>query len=1110
MDVGTWLRGFGLGHYEQAFRDNDVDARVLSSLTAEDLKDIGVVSVGHRRLILQAIAVLCAPPTSDDPVAVTAEPATPQAVLEPTRAERRRLTVMFADLVGSTALSVRLDPEEMREVLRAYQNKVTGEIARVDGHVAKLMGDGVLAYFGWPRSYEDEAERAVRAGLAIIEAVGKLCTLPGEPLAARVGIATGLVVVGDLVGEGTAREEAVVGETPNLAARLQGAAAPGTVVIAEGTRRLLGEVFTLRDLGPHQLKGFARPVTGFEVLGERPAGSRFEARRPGVLPPLVGRDEEFALLHQRWRQAVAGEGQAVLVVGEAGIGKSRLVRATLDMVEGEEHTVLRYQCSPYHTGTALWPVALQLASAAGLETADTEVAKVDKLLALLRKGANEADDALPLMAALLGVDVGKRYPAPDLTPLQRRTRTLAVLLGQLLGLAHQGPLLMVIEDTHWADPTTLELVGQALDRIGSASALILLTSRPDNQPSLGGHPRVNRLILNRLGRGPIEAIVARLASDRGLPAGVVDEIAARTDGVPLYVEELTKAVLEAGTAGAAVPESLHASLMARLDRVPEAKAVAQIAACIGREFAYPLLRAVSPLPEAELRTALSRLAAAELVFGLGEPPGASYAFKHALVRDAAHESLLKSERQRLHACIVRSLEEHFPETADVEPELLARHCTEAGLGEQAVEYWQRAGQRALARSAMAEAAAQLATGLTVLASLPGGIRRQRRELGLQLALGQASLAAKGFAAPETGRAYARASELCRELGEVPEFFPALYGRFIVHFQRAELAAAHQAAEELLRSAGERNDAAAQVTGHRIVGSALYHLGRLADSRDHLEKGLALYQPERDRSSASVYALDTSVVCSFWLVHVLLAQGYPDQAQVRMKHALAYARELAHPYTLAYALSVACILHGRHRPGAEAQAEAESLIALATEQGFPLPAAVGTVVAGWASVGEEPAEEAIARIRRGLAGYTGTGAELWVPDILSLLAQANGRVGRPADALELLAEALDRVDRTGGRWLEAELHRLRGELLLALPDPDPVAAEADFSHAITVARQQGARMWELRAAMGLARLWRDQSRLVEAHDLVAPICAWFTEGFDTPDLRDARALLGELR
>jgi predicted ATPase len=591
---------------------------------------------------------------------------------------------------------------------------------------------------------------------------------------------------------------------------------------------------------------------------------------------------------------------------------------------------------------------------------------------------------------------------------------------------------------------------------------------------------------------------------------VLGEIAARTDGVPLYVEELTKAVLEAGAAGAAVPATLHASLMARLDRVPGVKEVAQVAACVGREFAYPLLAAVSPVPEPELRAALDRLVAAELVFARGEPPEAGYTFKHALVRDAAHESLLRTRRQELHARIARVLEERSPGAADAEPELLARHCGEAGLAERAVDYWQCAGQRALGRSAVTEAVAHLTRGLEALAALPADTAHRRRELALRLALGQASLAAEGFAAPETGRAYARARELCRELGDAPEFFPALYGRFIVHFQRGELAVAHEAARELLEAAEERGDDAARVIGHRIVGSALYHLGRFAECCAHLEEGLALYEPERDRNSALVYALDTRVVCLFWLVHVLLAQGYPGQARTRMTEALAHARELAHPYTLAYALSVACIYHGRHRPGPEAREAADALVALATEQGFPLPAAVGGVAEGWALTGEGAVEEGIALMRRGLAGYRATGAELWVPDFLPLIAQAHGWAGRPGAGLALLAEALNWTEANGGRWLEAELHRLRGELLLVTPDRDPVAAETALRRALAVARDQGVRQWELRAATSLARLWRGQGRCVEARDLLAPVYGWFTEGFDTADLRDGRALLDALQ
>jgi class 3 adenylate cyclase/predicted ATPase len=1116
VDVAAWLRGLGLERYEPAFRGNDVDAEIVLELTADDLIGLGVSSIGHRRKLLAAIATLRNGASTRGTASLQHVPepaAAPVLAARSTEAERRQLTVMFVDLVGSTALAGRLDPEEMREVLRAYQDAVARKIARFDGYVAKYMGDGVLAYFGWPLAHEDEAERAVRAGLSIVETVPRLATPAGEPLAARVGIASGLVVVGDLVGEGGAQEQAVVGETPNLAARLQEVAGPGAVAIANATRCLLNQVFELRELGVMRLRGFAQPVPCFLVAGERAAGSRFEAHRAGQLPPIVGRDQELALVLERWCQAVAGEGQAMLLVGEAGIGKSRLVRAALDTVPGDEHVTVRYQCSPHHTGTALWPVSQQLGFAAGFEPADNEAARQAKLEALLRQSADDLGEALPLLAVLLGIEAGVRYQVPDLSPQQRRARTLAVLVEQLLGLARRRPVLVVIEDVHWIDPTTLELLGQALDRIAGARVLMLLTSRPDNQPSLGGHPHVTRLTLNRLGRGPTEAIVARLAGGQALPPELLVEIAARTDGVPLFVEELTKAVLEADAAGpdaGAVPASLHASLMARLDRVPEVKEVAQVAACIGREFAYPLLAAVAPAPETELRAALDRLAAAELVFARGTPPDSSYTFKHALVRDAAHESLLRAQRQRLHARIARTLEEQFPETVAAEPELLARHYAEAALAEQAVGYWQRAGQQALTRSAMAEAVVHLTKGLEALQRLPTGPERHLRELSLQLALGQASLAAKGFAAPQTGRAYARARELCRALGDVPEFFPALYGRFIVHFQRGELAVAHEAARELLRLAEERGDTAARVTGQRIVGSALYHLGRLVESRAHLEEGLALYDPERDRGSASVYALDSRVVCLFWLVHVLFALGYPEQAEARMREALAYARELAHPYTLAYAMSVACIFHGRQRPGPATRTAADTLAAFATEQDFPLPAAVGALVGGWALSDGGSTEEAIARMQRGLADYTATGAQLWVPDFLPLLAQAHGRAGQPGAGLGFLAEALERVEENGGRWLEAELYRLRGDLLLAPPDRDPPEAEACFWHAIAIARTQRARMWELRAATSLARLWQDQGKNAEARDLLAPVYDWFAEGFDTADLRDAQALLGLLR
>jgi predicted ATPase len=622
---------------------------------------------------------------------------------------------------------------------------------------------------------------------------------------------------------------------------------------------------------------------------------------------------------------------------------------------------------------------------------------------------------------------------------------------------------------------------------------------------------VTRLTLNRLGRGPTEAIITRLNHGRRLRHEVLSEIAARTDGVPLFVEELTKAVLEAGTAGpaAVVPASLHASLMARLDRVPGVKEVAQVAACIGREFAYPLLAAVSSLPEIELRGALDRLAAAELVFRRGVPPDARYSFKHALVRDAAHESLLKAQRQQLHARIARVLAEHFPRTIEEEPELLAQHCTEAGLVKQAVDYWRRAGQQAVARSAMAEAVTQLTKGLEMLERLPAGRERQRSELGLQLALGQASIAAKGFAAVETGRAYARARQLCRELGEMPELFPVLYGQSVFHFQRGELAAAHEVARELLRLGEAHSDAAAQVTGRRMIGSALCQLGRFAESRDAFEAAVGLYDPVRDRTSAFIYAIDSRVMCLSWLSHVYLILGHPEQALARDGEVPAYVRNLAHPNTTAVALTWGCIFRQLLRDLHNARQQAEAAIAIATEQGFPLYRAAATVVRGWVLAESGGAEDGIAEIRRGLADYAATGAEMWSPYFLGLLAEALGRASHAVEALSLTDDALDRCARTGVRWIEAELHRIRGELLLLRSKPEQSDAETCFYRALAVAREQGAKTWELRAAMSLARMCQEQARRQEARDLLAPVYRRFAEGSDTPDLRETKVLLDAL-
>ena len=678
MDVAAWLRGLGLEQYAPAFRDNDVDGEVLPELTAEDLISIGVNSVGHRRKLLAAIAALGAEPTRD--LAQPAASATSAPISPPTsEAERRQLTVMFCDLVGSTALSARLDPEDLREVIGAYHRCCADLITEAGGFVAKYMGDGVLAYFGYPLAHEHDAEHAVQAGLALVEAAPKLTTAAGVPLQVRVGIATGLVVVGDLIGAGAAQEQAVVGETPNLAARLQALAEPGAVVIADGTRRLLGNLFELKDLGARDLKGIAGPARAWAALRASSVGSRFDALHTSGLTALVGRDEESELLLRRWSRAKTGEGQVVLLSGEAGIGKSRLTAALLERLAGEPHTRLRYFCSPQRTDSAFHPIIGQMERAAGLAYDDKPQAKLDKLDAVLAQTSTSPEDAA-LFAEMLSLPNDGRYPALDLAPEQRRQRTLEALMSQLAGLARRQPVLMIFEDVHWIDPTSLEVLGRIVDRIKTLPALLIVTFRPEFNAPWVGQPHVTSLTLNRLGEREAAAIIARLVGNKALPADVMAEIVERTDGIPLFVEEMTKAVLEAESEGAArrtvaavpspalaVPASLHASLMARLDRLGPAKEVAQIGSAIGREFSHALLAAVARKPEAELGSALDRLVQAGLLFRQGVPPQASYLFKHALVQDAAYGTLLREPRRALHARIAETLESQFAETRKASP-----------------------------------------------------------------------------------------------------------------------------------------------------------------------------------------------------------------------------------------------------------------------------------------------------------------------------------------------------------------------------------------------------------------------------------------------------------
>jgi predicted ATPase len=901
---------------------------------------------------------------------------------------------------------------------------------------------------------------------------------------------------------------------------LEALAEPGTVVIAAGTRRLVGDLFEYRDLGAVEVKGMVDPVPAWQVLRPSGVASRFEALRGSALTRLVGRDEEIDLLLRRWDRAKAGDGQVVLLSGEPGIGKSRITAALAERLHAEPYLRLRYFGLPYHQDSALFPFIDQLGRAAGFANDDLPAARLEKLEALLARAAPPEED-VAFLADLLSLPASERHPLPNLSPQRKKEKTLEALIRQLEGLARQQPVVMVFEDAHWIDPTSRELLDLTVERVRGLPMLLIVTFRPEFQPPWTGQPQVTMLALNRLDRRDRTVLVEQLAGGKALPDEVIAQIVDRTDGVPLFVEELTRSVLESGLLregadryvlhGAlpplAIPTSLHDSLMARLDRLASVRRVAQIGAAIGSEFSYALLRAVSRLPEEELQVSLARLVASELVFQRGTPPDAVYTFKHALVQDTAHGSLLRNARQQLHAQIAGALETHSPELMDSQPELFAQHYAEAGLVEKSVACWGKAGHRSAARSAMMEAAAQFQKGLDQLALLPDNPERQRQELEFRSALGAVLRAVKGNAAPETGHAYARALELWERLGSPSEFLQVPFGQSLHHMFRGELDLALRLDEDLLRLSSQRNDSAGLVLAHFSSGRNLLSAGRFTSSRSHLEEALALYNPISHRSLVHQTGLHPQNNAQSLLGSVLFCLGFPDQALARSNAAIAEARRVAHPPSLAVSLALGARLLSLVGDNAALDELADELAAVATEQSFPHWRAEGAIYRGWVTVKNGDVAEGISFLRSGSIAFRATGAEVFMPHYITLLAGACGIAGQVEEAETLLDEALQIVERTGERWFAAELNRHKGQLLLRQGHTE--AAEDLYRKALRIAAEQGAKLWELRAAASLARLRRDQGRRAEARDLLAPVYGWFTEGFDTPDLKDAKALLEQL-
>jgi len=1118
--IADWLEQLGMSEYAKRFAENGIDVSVLPHLTDQDLKDIGVL-LGHRRKMLAAIAEL------GDAFATTPKLAVTEPKPQDT-AERRQVTVMFSDLVGSTALSARMDPEDLREIIAAYQKCVAETVQRFGGFVAKYMGDGVLVYFGYPLAHEDDADRAVRAGLGLIEAVSALKS-PLQ-LKTRHGIATGLVVVGDLVGSGEAQERGIVGETPNLAARLQSIAEPNMVVIAESTRKLLGNLFEIEDLGAQDLKGLVGPVRAWVALRPSSAEGRFEAFHASSLTELVGRDKELNLLLSRWSKAKTGDGQVVLLSGEAGIGKSRLTAALLERLAVEPHTRIRYFCSPQHTDSAFFPIIGQIERAAGFAHDDTAQAKLDKLNAVLAQVFTPPEHAA-LFAEMVSLSNDGRYPTLEMAPQQRRLKTMEALTAQLEGLSRQKPVLMIFEDAQWADPSSLETIGRVLDRIKTLGVLLIVTHRPEFEPPWIGRPHVTALILNRLGESQIAAIINGLTGNKLLSPNIKQDIIERTDGIPLFAEEMTKAVLEAESEGnvrqiaaavpspaPAVPASLHASLMARLDRLGTAKEVAQIGSAIGREFSHALLAAVARKPKGELDEVLDRLIHAGLLFRQGMPPDTSYLFKHALVQDAAYGTLLREPRRALHARIAEVIENLFSEVADSQPELLAHHCTEAGQIEKAAKLWGRAGQRSFSRSALIEAIEQLRRALSQLTGLPTTTASRRERISLQVALIWPLEAVRGWAAPETIAAIDQARQLIEEaetLGETLENsalpYQILTAAWIASMNAFNGDVFRQRATEYLALAEKQQLRLPIWVGHYMLGFSLVLTGEMPEGRAHLDQALSLNAcaTERERELSSPYFAPCTVEMLMYRSFAMWLCGYPEVALASANQAVNNARQIGDAYGLMAALSWAMHPHMWCGNYDTEGAILDELCAVAKEKGAAAWETYGMGHKGELFVLTGHSLEAISMITAGIAEMDAMGSTLWRPGFLSSLAAAHAHLGKFNDAWREIGDAITTMEATKERCHEAEVHRTAGEIALLEPKPNATKAEAYFNRALDVARKQQAKSWELRSAMSVARLWRSQGKPQQARELLAPVYGWFTEGFDTRDLKEAKALLGQL-
>lgn len=1136
-----WLQGLGLDRYAAAFAEQDIDFDVLADLTEADLIELGV-SFGDRKKLQRAIAGLAAGGKSGPRRGTAKQGQGGARQAAESAAEQRHLTVMFCDIVGATELSIRYDPEDLRVIVRAYQDACAGVVARLEGFVARYMGDGVLVYFGFPRAHEDDAERAVRAGLEIVEAVARLRPQANLRLQTRVGIGTGSVVVGDLIGLGSAQEIAAVGETPNLAARLQALARPDSVVVDSTTHSLTRSIFEFEELGLQNLKGISQPAGAWRALKQRKTDRRTDTIEEKDLVPFVNRSGEITLMLDRWQSARNGQGQTILLSGEAGIGKSRLLRAFAERLMEDDHSALTFQCTPYHQNNALYPLVERLRRIAGIAGDDPPVVGLAKMRGLFRNSAIDSEDALRLFAPLLSIKAVEQEKARTAQQADM-DRLLDVLLQETEAMAARKPLLMMVEDLHWIDPTSLEFLQRLSQRLGEMRLLLILTVRPEAEARMRPLFPATGLALDRLQRPACETIIRHIAQHKDFPQFLVDTIAERTDGVALFIEQLTKAVLEsdavvdlgdryeiAGEQPAlSIPTTLRGSLLARLDRHPAAREVAQIGSVIGRDFSFKMLAAVSALPEDELNRALDRLVETGLLYKAGVVPKAVFRFKHALVQEMAYSSLLKKKRRRLHAEIAIFLEDRSPHIAVTEPELLAHHYTEAALPHRAITYRLKAGERAIQRSALNEAVSEIDLGLELLPSLTDEADKRTQELYLRVAQATALRATRGTGAPETGAAWARAQTLCSNREDKALLFRILYGRFLFHQGNADLEKARTFGKSLLDLGKQLGNDGALLRGHSAIGRTAFGQGDFAEARRHLERAIALNDPtgtsgNHPGGDSATGQPELPVIDLCYLSWTSFALGYPETALKQCWRSLEIAEAGAVSYDLVVANGNACYLHQLRQDHKAVRRCAQNVIGLATEKGFPHWRSLGAMFQGWLQAADGQPAEGIAIFQSALSEHRATGEVLEVCYFLGLLGEMLGR-NRQVDAgLDHIAQALALVDQTGERWYEAELHRTRGSLLLQAGGTEDPAIDACFETALNLARAQQARLWELRAAIGLSRLRLARGQAAEARETLEPIYRWFKPadklakgelpggygpGEDGADRREAAELLEDL-